>query len=611
MCGICCIMGNFSGIKYVLNGIKMLLNRGYDSTGVCGIDKKNNFILHKYAKTETIDALELLKQHKSDFSELVCPLIAHSRWATCGSNTNANAHPHIDWTSRFSLVHNGIIENHNEIRKKYLNNIILKSQTDSEIIVNLISVMYDFHQNIEIAITKTVKQLRGSWALSIISTIEPNKMYCICNGSPLLLGYNKNCMMIVSEKNGFHHSIDEYVVINDNDLIVLEKKNDKIKFNKKINYIPRKLSRENIQLTPYPFTHWTKKEIYEQYESSIRALCNYSRIKDNSSVQLHELDINNKKLVNTHNLILLGCGTSYHAGLYASNMFKKISGLNTVQVFDGAEFCDDDIPHSGNTTVVFISQSGETRDLYQCIEIAKRNKLCTIGIINVSDSLISRSMDYNIYLNCGIEMAVASTKAFTNQVIVLSLLAVWFSQIKNIHIEERTNILNSLKKLPIDIKNTIDIVLSSAELIAKQIYNLSSVFIIGKGSSEIIAKEGSLKIKEIGYIHSEAYNSSSLKHGPFSLLVNNIPVIMIALDDYNFNKNMGVAEEVLARNSIVFGISDVELDNRFAYKIMIPKNEVFGGLLANIPLQIIAYDVALFKKVDPDRPKNLAKVITV
>ncbi len=611
MCGICCFIGNFDGIKYVLYGIKMLLNRGYDSTGICGIDKENNFLLYKYAKTETSDALELLKCHKNEYSGLQCPLIAHSRWATCGSNSDANAHPHVDYTSRFSLVHNGIIENHDEIRTKLLNNIVFKSQTDTEVIVNLISVMYDIHQDIQMAITESVKQLRGTWALSIISTIEPNKIYCICNGSPLLLGYNKNCIMIVSEKNGFYSNIDEYVVINDNDLVVLENNNDVVTFNKKINYIPKKLLHENIQLTPYPFTYWTIKEIYEQYESSIRALCNYSRIEDSSSVQLHELDTNDKKLVNTHNLILLGCGTSYHAGLYTTNLFKKISGFNTVQVFDGAEFCEDDIPKSGNTTVVFVSQSGETRDLYQCIEIVKKNKLCMIGIINVVDSLISRLMDYNIYLNCGIEMAVASTKAFTNQVIVLSLLAVWFAQVKCINVEERVKVLNSLKKLPIDIKTTIDTVSIPAKYIAKKICNLSSIFIIGKGSSEIIAKEGSLKIKEIGYIHSEAYNSSSLKHGPFSLLVNNIPVIIIILDDYNFNKNMGVVEEVLARNSVVFGISDIELDSKFDYQITIPKNEIFGGVLANIPLQVIAYEVALLKKVDPDRPKNLAKVITV
>jgi len=617
MCGICCFIGNFPGIEYVLNGLIMLLNRGYDSTGICGIDKNNRFLLYKYATTKFNNSIDLVKNHNYEYSNLVCPLIAHSRWATCGINNNINAHPHIDYTLRFSLVHNGIIENHNEIRNMLINNhsIKFKSQTDTEVIVNLISVMYDQHLDIQVAITNALHLLKGSWAISLISTLEPNKLYCICNGVPLLVGYGNNFMMVASEKNGFLNYVSEYIVINDNDLIVLEKNNNTVIINKKIDYIPKPILYDTIETSSYPFPYWTIKEIYEQYEASIKALGNYSRIESETNINLYELNRHDDKLTNADNLILLGCGTSYHAGLYISSLFKKISGFNTIQVFDGAEFNIDDIPKIGTTILIFISQSGETKDLFQCIDIGKKNNLCMIGIINAVDSFISRSMNYNIYLNCGIENAVASTKAFTNQVIILSMLSVWFAQIKNINVDDRINIIKSLNNLPRDIKNTIDKSSTISKSISKKIVKAhpsgGSIFVIGKGSSEIIAKEGALKIKEISYIHAEAYNSSSLKHGPFSLLVNDVPVIMIALNDDNFNKNMSIAEEIIARNTKIFGISDIELDDKFVKTIIIPKNNIFGPLLANIPLQLIAYEIALAKNLNPDKPKNLAKVITV
>ena len=611
MCGICCFVGNFSGGGKVLLGIKMLLNRGYDSTGICGIDNDNNFLMRKYASTSECDSLDLLNNHREEFDQLVCPLIAHSRWATCGLKTDINAHPHVDYTGRFSLVHNGIIENHNIIKSELINKhkVVFKSQTDTEVIVNLISVMYDLYLDISKAITTTLSLLKGTWAIALISTLEPTKLYCICNGSPLLVGYGDNFMMVASEQIGFANSVNEYVIINDNDLVILD--SNPVSFNKKFNYIPRKLTANDIQLSPHPFQYWTLKEIYEQYDSSIRALNNYSRINDKSTVNLHELNDHNGILSDVDNLIILGCGTSYNAALYASNMFKEISGINTVQVFDGAEFKNCDIPMKGKTVLVFVSQSGETRDLYQCINIGKERNLTMIGIINVVDSLIARNMNYNIYLNCGNEVAVASTKAFTNQVIVLSLLSVWFAQNNNINIDERTTIIKSLRALPMDIQTTLNNTMTFAEDIAKKIMDIPSVFVIGKGTTETIAKEGALKIKEISYVHTEACNSSSLKHGPFSLLVNKIPVIIIALDDHNFSKNMSVAEEIIARDATIFGISDMELDNKFSDKIKIPYNNVFGPLLANIPLQMIAYKTAVLKKVNPDKPINLAKVITV
>lgn len=612
MCGICCFIGNSSGVKRVLFGIRMLLNRGYDSTGICGI-LNNKFLMHKYASTKDVNCLDLLIKHQNEYINLSCPLIAHSRWATCGLKTNVNAHPHLDYSERFSLVHNGIIENHNEIRQKLIDEhkITFKSQTDTEVIINLISVFYDTYLDIQKAIICALNLLKGSWALAIMTILEPNKLYCVCNGSPLLIGYGDNFMMVASEQSGFSNYVKEYVIINDNDLIVLDKSDGSVNFNKKLNYIPKKITNEITEISPHPFPYWTLKEIYEQYDASIRALDNYSRICDDSTINLFDLAAHHELLENIDNLILLGCGTSFHAALFVSSLFKQISGINTIQVFDGAEFCEYDIPKKGKTALVFVSQSGETRDLYQCIPFGKKYDLPMIGIINVVDSLIARNMNVNIYLNCGNEIAVASTKAFTNQVIVLSLVAIWFSQNNKMNLEMRSNIIKSLRSLPSDIQTTINEITIPAENIANKLINSPSVFIIGKGNCETIAKEGALKIKEISYIHTEGYNSSSLKHGPFSLLVNKIPVIMIALRDNNFNKNMSVAEEIIARDTIIFGISDLILDSKFTESIKIPYNDVFGPVLANIALQLIAYKAAVLKKVNPDKPFNLAKVITV
>ena len=308
------------------------------------------------------------------------------------------------------------------------------------------------------------------------------------------------------------------------------------------------------------------------------------------------------------NLILLGCGTSYYAGLLGINYFKDLCNFNTIQIYDGAEFTKKDIPNIGKTALLLLSQSGETKDLHRCISIGKENNLFLIGVINVVDSMIAREVNCVCYLNAGREVAVASTKSFTSQSIILSMIAIWFSQIHNINFGKRKEYINCLRNLSNDIKKTIEISKKNKDII--NIIDKPNLFILGKGETEAIAKEGSLKIKEITYIHAEGYSSSSLKHGPFALLNKNFPVIIIAIKDNFYNKNINAYEQVKSRNSPIIFITD-NSECKYDNKLIIPFNKIYGSLLSIIPIQLFSYYLAIKKNINPDKPRNLAKVVTV
>lgn len=613
MCGIIGYIGVYSGYKYVFDGIKLLLNRGYDSVGICGIED-NKFLLHKYASTNELNSYDILKKYEKEYINITSSLISHSRWATHGAKTNENAHPHIDYTNRFSIVHNGIIENYSEIKNELIENynINFKSQTDTEVIVNLISVLYDKYNSVELAMEHAFDKLKGTWGILLLYVNMPNKLYCARHGSPLLIGFGENFMMVSSEQTGFAQLVNNYICLNNNNIITLEKVKDNVIMNTKYeqNYYIRNVNIDLSNSSPLPFEHWTLKEIYEQSESIKRAIGMGSRILDDYNVKLGGLDRMAQELINVENIILLGCGTSYHAGLIGSYYLKKICDFNTVQVFDGAEFNECDIPKVGKTVALFISQSGESIDLYRCIKICNDNNVITLGVINAVDSLIARETCCGVYLNAGREVGVASTKAFTSQVVVLVLISIWFAQHKGINQNIRNEIISDLRRLSIDVKNVIEINREMAKKIAKYLNNYKNLFILGKGISEFYAKEGSLKIKEIGYIHAEAYNSSALKHGPFALIEPNLPIIMLMPDDTYFIKNNSSLEEVKSREAFIIGISDIEL-KKVSMQLYIPSNKYFNSLLSIIPLQLIAYELAILKGHNPDMPKNLAKTVTV
>lgn len=609
MCGIIALLGldNKNTINILLEGLKQLQNRGYDSAGVCTLKKK--YSLLKYASNNSIDSIKKLENEKDKLVKSNIG-IAHTRWATHGAKNDTNSHPHISYDNKIAIVHNGIIENYAELKLMLQNEgIVFKSQTDTEVIANLLAFNYSKNNNFVKAIKETVNMMLGTWGLAIMNTDSPNKLYCIRHGSPLLVSHNKEMVLISSEQSGFHGLVSNYFILDSNDICIITKKDNELLIDTNKKYELKDTLNINFELSPDPYPHWTIKEINEQYDSSLRAISMGGRLLDDNRVNLGGLGLNKQVLKRIDNLIFLGCGTSYYAALCGVNYFKDLCNFNTLQVIDGAEFSCLDIPKFGNTALVLLSQSGETKDLHRCIKIGKEKDLFLIGVINVVDSMIARETDCGCYLNAGREVGVASTKSFTNQVIVLSMMAIWFSQIHDKSGNKRKNYIKCLRNLPYDIKKTIKKVEEQKDKLVK-LLNKNNLFILGKGKSEAIAKEGALKIKEITYIHAEGYSGSALKHGPFALLDKNVPVILVMPDNEHYLKMNNAYEEIKSRHSPILVITDNK-NAKYENMIILPRNSIYSDLLGVIPLQLIAYYLSIERDFDPDKPRNLAKCVTV
>lgn len=627
MCGIFGILTTKSNKENIYNkiidGLFQLQNRGYDSSGLSVLNK-DKIGTYKYASTASESSLDKLKNLNLSHSETdeIYQGIGHNRWATHGIKNDANAHPHLSNDNKFALVHNGIIENY-AILKQFLieNGYNFYSQTDTEVIVNLVSYYYNICNDTFNALQSVIEKLEGTYGIILLDVFNPDKIFCVRNGSPLLIGKNDDCVIITSEQSGFCNLIANYITLNNDDICVIKRAHDNS--NELIiktfhNYIQKNVNIVERDLTPYPYNHWTLKEINHQPTCVLNAINNGGRIKNQCEVKLGGLEQHISILKDIDNIIILGCGTSFYAGLYGMYYLKKICKFNSVQVFDGAEFNENDICKMGKTALILISQSGETKDLHRCIEIAKQNNLVTIGVINVVDSLIAREVDCGIYCNAGVEVGVASTKSFTSQVVCLSLISIWFAQIHNINENKRVKMISDLHNLSNDFKNTIDDVLEQVKIVAHTFKTtcVKNMFLLGKGSDEYVAREGSLKIKEISYVHAEGYSASSLKHGPFALLDENVPVIILNLETNHTSKIMNCLQEVSSRSSPIVLITNQGINSCLdslsnVVTINVRENTSYSSLLGAIPLQLIAYYLSIEKGINPDKPKNLAKVVTV
>ena len=614
MCGIfgLVLLENRNLYQLIVDGLIQLQNRGYDSAGLCAAIG-SMFEVHKYASTNEMDAIEKLTRVKSNYFDNSCIGFGHNRWATHGGKTDINAHPHLSNSGTFAIVHNGIIENYKELKSILISegyNFV--SQTDTEVIVNLIQYNYEKCNNVYESIKKTIDSLTGTYGLIIQSALEPDILYCVRNGSPLLVGQNEDKIIVTSEQSGFCGMMSNYITLHNDDICIISRANSILSVKTKQNYKKKNVTILGSELSPYPFIHWTLKEIHQQPGVILNTINNGGRIKNETEVKLGGLEQHTDILKNVNNIILLGCGTSYFAGLYGMYYFKQLCNFNTVQAFDGADFNEYDIPKIGTTALILISQSGETKDLHRCIEIAKNHNLTTIGIVNIVDSLIAREVDCGIYCNSGKEVGVASTKAFTSQVVCLSMASMWFSELHNVNKQKRAKMIRDLNNLSNDFQTTLDECSSKMLDIANK-FNANNMFILGKGTDEFIAKEGALKIKEISYVHSEGYSSSSLKHGPFALLDEEFPVILLNLDQNHSSKTMNCYQEVYSRNSpIIFITNDKSVcDEIVSEYILIPTNNSYASLLGIIPIQLFAYYLSVNRGINPDKPKNLAKVVTV
>ena len=614
MCGIYGILSketNVNIIQFILDGLVQLQNRGYDSAGIYCANQNNDYLFEKYASEDSLDALDRLNKMNLENKNYTVG-IGHNRWATHGAKTDINAHPHQSNNEEFIIVHNGIIENYQTLKDGLISKgYTFYSQTDTEVIANLLEENYKETLDTIQTIKNTIEMLSGTYGLVIIHKQEPSKLYCVRNGSPLLIGHNDDYCIITSEQSGFCKKVNTYITLNNDDVceISVDAKN-RIKIDYKIKTQSKKITLDNVELTPSPYEHWTLKEIYEQPQKILNSINLGGRILSNNLVKLGGLDRNKEKLQNIEHIILLGCGTSYYSCMYGKSFFKKLGNFNTIQLYDGADFDEHDIPAKGETLIIFVSQSGETKDLHRCINIAKNKNVITMGVINVVDSLIAREVDFGIYCNAGREMGVASTKAFTTQVICLCLCALWFSQDRNINKHIRTHIIKDLQNLSSDFTKCLDVAYLSVDSAVNVLSKYNNLFILGKNNDEAIAHEGALKIKEIAYIHSEGFSSSALKHGPFALLGPDMPLILLNNNVEYEPKVLNCYEEVASRKSPIIFItnnSNMQKENT----IYIPHNESFSSLLSIIPLQLIAYKISVLRGINPDKPKNLAKVVTV
>lgn len=627
MCGICGYIGNKEAINYLLSGIKILQNRGYDSAGICTINN-NEFVINKFA-SEKVCAIEKLE--KISDKHLNSNIgISHTRWATHGEKNDTNSHPHNDSKNLVSIVHNGIIENYYEIKQKLLKEgFNFKSETDSEVIANLISYYLSQKLNISEAIYKCQLEMKGTWGVLLLYKNEPNSIYVFKNGSPLLIGFENKYAIISSERAGFNNKIKNYITVENKNIIKLQKDKDenirRFIFNKNnMEYLTDKIKIKKIENNelileePSPYNHWTIKEIYDIPMAALKAINNGGRLLDDDKVKLGGLNEYKDEILKLKCLIIMGCGSSNFAGHYGKKIMDIMNTIERIIVVDASEFNIEtmNLRHYNNNEIgcLLISQSGETRDIIKNIKIFKERNIFIMSIVNVVGSQIAELSNCGVYLNSGREVGVASTKTFINQCIILLLISIWISQNKNIQKTNRVLYIKNIRNFTFN-SSIIFSRYSQCKKISSLLKNQNSCFILSSGLAEIISREASLKLKELCYIHAEGYSIGSLKHGPFAMIsVGTIVFYISTKYDLNYCKKINIsASETKTRGARNILITDNENYNKenFTEIINIPYCGIMSPCALLIIFQIIAYELSIQKGINPDKPRNLAKSVTV
>jgi len=609
MCGIVGYLGNpEKTIGVLLNGLKSLEYRGYDSSGICIVSDEERNIFKSEGKLENL-------RLKIEGQNLTAPTgIGHTRWATHGKPTENNAHPHS--SGPVSIVHNGIIENYKEL-KDALSKKGHKfySDTDTEVLAHLVDEYYNDGVLLEEATVKGFADVEGSYAVAILSENEPDKIVALRKFSPLVIAENEEEKFIASDvpailpysKNIIFLEDGDIAVITPDSLKIIDSEGKEIKREKKlINWDP-------VMIEKAGFRHYMLKEIHEQPRAILDTIRGRFSEADYTMEFQELLKLNLKKI---SKVLILGCGTSYHASLIGKYLIESIAGIST-EVDLSSEFRYRDNVIDKNTVVILISQSGETADTSEALIAAKKQGALTIGLTNVEMSKIAREADFTVYTKAGPEIGVASTKAFTTQIITIYMLAVFMSiSIKRIDKVQSKELIKSLISLPKLMQIALELDTSILNL-AKEFHTYRNFIYLGRGINYPVALEGSLKLKEISYIHAEGYAAGEMKHGPIALIDENMPVVLIAPKHGNyFKKIMGNFQEIKARGGRIIVItSDETFKNQLGSDdriVLIPEcSELLSPLVTVIPLQFLAYHIANLLGTDIDQPRNLAKVVTV
>ena len=608
MCGIIGYIGAEQALPILIEGLKRLEYRGYDSAGVALINSSLQV-------EKCVGKIAHLEEHIRTIPLIGSVGIAHTRWATHGEPNTTNAHPHTDCAGKIAVIHNGIIENYASLKKNLQSRgHVFRTETDTEVLAHLIEELYD--GRLEDAVRAALKMVEGTYGLAVLHADEPRRIVGARNGSPLIVGVGDGEYLLASDVSAILRHTRQVIYLEDHDMVSLTDEgpvfttvsNGGSAVSKETTLIEWDLD----MIEKGGFDHFMLKEIFEQPQT-IRNAFRGRLVWDDGDAHLGGLNLTRDELARLRRVVLIGCGTSWHAGLLGEYMIEEVARI-PVEVEYASEFrYRNPIVEEGTVTFV-ISQSGETIDTLSAMREAQRKGAKTLGIVNVVGSTIARESDGGVYTHAGPEIGVASTKAFTSQATVLAILTLLLGRLRNMSREEGRRLIAALESLPGQIERILS---QDHEIrdIANAYRHHNNFLYLGRGPNFPVALEGALKLKEISYVHAEGYPAAEMKHGPIALIDENMPVVVLCTRDGGYQKIIGNVEEVKARKGRIIAVvteGDTEIAKKADHIITIPETlNLLTPILSVIPLQLLAYHIAVLRGCDVDRPRNLAKSVTV
>ena len=610
MCGIVGYIGDKNSVPILIEGLKRLEYRGYDSAGIGIINGTESIVIKNKGKVSLLE--ERITQTNHLYSKLG---IGHTRWATHGIPNEQNAHPHTNDRKNLFIIHNGIIENF-QVLKKGLQNLgyKFKSDTDSEVFAHLIDSFINKKYSLTKSVQMALNEVSGTYGLAVIYAKEPDKIIVARKGSPLVIGLGEGENFVASDVSALLAHTKHVIYLDDGELAVVRKDGYSVKniTDEEIEKEIHEVSMSLDEMDKGGFPHFMLKEIMEQPESVTNSMLG-RLLFDEGTSKLGGLADVTDRLINSKRIIISACGTSWHAALVGEYMIEQFAKI-PVEVEYASELRYRNAVISTDDTVIFISQSGETADTLAALKEAKSKSALVIGICNVVGSTIARESMSGVYIHAGPEIGVASTKAFTAQLVVLALITLLIARKKGLSKEAGMQIVNELSKIPEKISEILKLN-EDIEKLAGEFQDVKNFLYLGRGYNFPVALEGALKLKEISYIHAEGYPAAEMKHGPIALIDNDMPVVFIAPKDSTYDKILSNIQEVRARGGRIIAIADEnddEIDKLVNYSIKIPFTiEMLRPILTSIPLQLLAYHIAVKKGLNVDQPRNLAKSVTV
>jgi glutamine---fructose-6-phosphate transaminase (isomerizing) len=607
MCGIVGYVGPKPVTSLLIDGLKRLEYRGYDSAGVAVMNGRGLEIRKTSGKISRLEALLNTAPVEGTTG------IAHTRWATHGAPNECNAHPHIDEKGEIAVVHNGIIENASALRQMLEEHgHTFVSETDTEVLAHLIEAAFD--GSLENAVIEALHQVEGAYGIAVISSLDPDKIVAARRGSPLLVGLGEGEHFVASDASAILAHTREVVYLEDGDLAVLDAQGYRI-IDLEATTLTRNVSKidwDLAQIERGGYAHFMLKEIFEQPETIANTMAG-RLLLDEATAKLAGMNLSDEELTTVDNIIITACGTSWHSALIGEQMIEEIARV-PVEVEYASEFRYRNPIVTDRTLCIVISQSGETADTLAAMREAQRRGARTLGIVNVVGSTIARDAGAGIYLHAGPEIGVASTKAFTSQVVALAMFTLKLARLRSLSVVRGSEIILALQALPAQVAGILERA-GEIEELAEEFKRAQNFLYLGRGYNFPTALEGALKLKEISYIHAEGYPAAEMKHGPIALIDEMMPVVFIAPHDSVFDKVVSNVQEVKARRGTVIAITSRDepaLKGKLNYEFRIPETiDMLTPVLASVPLQLLAYYVAVKRGANVDQPRNLAKSVTV